>query len=773
MSEQMPILRLGARLRPFALFTLMAFFSANGPAGAATGFGTLNDFQGGSDGAAPIGSLIFDAAGALYGTTIAEGNAGCASALGISGCGTVFKLTPPATSGGAWTKSVLYNFAGGGDGAHPFAGLIFGAAGALYGTTYDGGGSGCTDGAGCGTVFKLTPPTVSGGAWTESVLYSFTGVGGDASPYAGLIFDAAGALYGTTSGENGFGNGTVFKLTPPANSDGAWTESVLHGFTGGSDGSFPMAGLLLDASGALYGTAGFGSGTACGSGNGCGAVFKLTPPTISGGAWSASTLYQFGIGSHGGNPSGGLIFDAAGALYGTTQVGDGSGCGGNGCGTVFKLTPPTISGGAWTESVLHSFTGVSGDGSNPFAGVIFDATGALYGTTAAGGNEGCTFIVNNGQSDGCGMVFKLTPPRISGGAWTESVLHRFTGGSDGSVPLAGLIFDAAGALYGTTETGGNAGCTLVVNHGEANGCGTVFKLVPDQATSDFNADGHSDILWQNTSGQAAMWEMNGTSVIGGDLVGPNPGPSWQVKGSGDFNADGYADILWQDASGQAAIWEMNGTSVIGGALVGANPGPSWHAIATGDFNGDGYADILWQNTSGEVAIWEMNGTSVIGGALVGANPGPSWHAIATGDFNGDGYADILWQNTSGEVVIWEMNGTSVIGGGSLGNPGPSWHVNATGDFNGDGYSDILLQNTSGEVQIWEMNGTDVIGSASLGNPGPSWNAIGTGDFFGNRHSGILWQNTNGEVQIWEISGTSFIGSTSLGNPGPSWHPIGK
>ena len=117
---------------------------------------------------------------------------------------------------------------------------------------------------------------------------------------------------------------------------------------------------------------------------------------------------------------------------------------------------------------------------------------------------------------------------------------------------------------------------------------------------------------------------------------------------------------------------MNGTNVIGGALVGPNPGPSWHIIATGDFNGDGYSDILWQDTSGEVAIWEMNGTSVIGGGRLG-NPGPSWHAIGTGDYYGHGYSDILFQNVSGEVYIWEMNGTSVIGGASLGNPGPSWH----------------------------------------------------------------------------------------------------
>jgi len=303
-----------------------------------------------------------------------------------------------------------------------------------------------------------------------------------------------------------------------------------------------------------------------------------------------------------------------------------------------------------------------------------------------------------------------------------------------------------------------------------NPAGCVVSLSTDTATSDFNGDGYSDILWQNTSGQVAIWEMKGTTVIGGGSLG-NPGPSWHAIATGDFNGDGYSDILWQNIDGEVAIWEMNGTSIIGGASLG-NPGPSWHPIATGDFNGDGKSDILWQHTSGEVAIWEINGTTVIGGASLG-NPGPSWHAIATGDFNGDGYSDILWQNTSGEVAIWEMKGTSIIGGASLGNPGPSWHAVATGDFNGDRHFDILWQNDSGQVAIWEMNGTSVIGGGSLGNPGPSWHTIGTGDFDGDRHSDILWQNDSGQVAIWEMNGTSVIGGGSLGNPGSSWHPIGK
>ena len=257
--------------------------------------------------------------------------------------------------------------------------------------------------------------------------------------------------------------------------------------------------------------------------------------------------------------------------------------------------------------------------------------------------------------------------------------------------------------------------------------GPNWKVV---GTGDFDDDGHSDILWQNADGQAAIWEMNGTKQIAGgsQLVGPNPGPNWKVVGTGDFNDDGHSDILWQNADGQAAIWEMNGTNQIAGGsqLVGPNPGPSWKVVGTGDFNDDGHSDILWQNTDGQAAIWEMNGTRLIGSAVVGPNPGPSWKVVGTGDFNDDGHSDILWQNADGQAAIWEMNGTNLIGSAVAGpNPGPSWKVVRTGDFNDDGHSDILWQNADGQAAIWEMNGTSLIGSAVVGpNPGPSWKVVG-------------------------------------------------
>ena len=295
---------------------------------------------------------------------------------------------------------------------------------------------------------------------------------------------------------------------------------------------------------------------------------------------------------------------------------------------------------------------------------------------------------------------------------------------------------------------------------------------PPPVAVDFHS--LSDILWQNNSGQAAIWDMNGNSVVGGGTVNPNPGPAWKAVGTGDFNDDGHSDILWQNVNGQAAIWEMNGTSVGGGA-VSPNPGAAWKAVGTGDFNDDGHSDILWQNANGQAAIWEMNGTNVIGGGAVSPNPGPSWKEIGTGDFNGDGHSDILWQNANGQAAVWEMNGSNVIGGGTVSaNPGPNWKEIGTGDFNDDGRSDILWQNSNGQTAIWEMNGTNVIGGGAVGaNPGPNWKVVGTGDFNGDGHSDILFQNSmSGQAAIWDMNGTNIVGGGIVSaNAGPSWHAI--
>ena len=220
------------------------------------------------------------------------------------------------------------------------------------------------------------------------------------------------------------------------------------------------------------------------------------------------------------------------------------------------------------------------------------------------------------------------------------------------------LWESDGTLAGTHVVA--AGPTgLVSDPRDLTAVALGFAVTPPPATVT------GDLLWQSTDGQASLWDMHGSTLVGGGPVSPNPGPSWTEIGTGDFNHDGRADILWRNASGQAAVWDMNGNSLIGGGPVTPNPGPSWKAIGTGDFTHDGFSDdILFQNTSGQASIWEMSGNSLKGGGPVTPNPGPAWQAIGTGDFNHDGFSDILFQNKStGQVSIWEMDGDKLIGGG--------------------------------------------------------------------------------------------------------------
>jgi uncharacterized repeat protein (TIGR03803 family) len=358
-------------------------------------------------------------------------------------------VLPPGSSAQSKFRT-LYKFKGGTDGRSPFGGVVSDSAGNLYGTA-GGGSTNCYEG--CGVVFTLTPN--SNGNWSQSVLYSFCPLSGcldGGVPAASLVFDGEGNLYSTTTAGGSTGNGTVFKLTH--HPDGTWTESVLYSFAGGpNDGSDPIGGLIFDNSGSLYGTTRYGGNTLF-----AGTVFKLTPN--GDGSWSESVLYKFCSLANcpdGEQPEEGVTLDGAGNLYGTTTEG-----GLDAAGTVFELTPHRDR--SWSQSVLHRFCSLKKcrDGIAPYDSLIFDQTGNLYGTTSGGGS-------NRG-----GTVFKLTPK--AGGGWTESALHNFctrTNCSDGNNPFAGLNFDAAGNLYGTTYYGGNTGDCA------GSGCGVVFKLTPN------------------------------------------------------------------------------------------------------------------------------------------------------------------------------------------------------------------------------------------------------------------------------------------------------
>ena len=404
----------------FAILTLAT------PLMAESKYKVLHMFGQDTDGSAPLGSVVFDASGNLYGAT---------GGGGAHGYGTVFELVPNAD--GTWSEALLHSFDNNGqDGIGPTGGLIFDSAGNLYGTTVEGGKSGthCLS-LGCGTVFELSPQ--AGGGWTEKVLHDFKDNGEDGYiPYAGLVIDAAGNLYGTTWSGGADLWGTVFELTPQAG--GVWAEKILHNFKdNGEDGSSPFAGLVFNGTGDLYGT------TWTGGSFGGGTVFELTP-TAKGG-WTEKVVYNFN--DEGSATFAGITFDGDDVIYGTTTYG-----GISNAGTAFQLTHKAGTG--WTEKVLHDFGDASGDGTHPSVGLTFAASGDLYGTTEQGG-----------QWEG-GTLFHLT--RGSGGRWTETIPHSFgqQADDDANTPDGSLISDHAGNLYGTASKGGTY-----------NG-GNVFEFTP-------------------------------------------------------------------------------------------------------------------------------------------------------------------------------------------------------------------------------------------------------------------------------------------------------
>jgi hypothetical protein len=352
-------------------------------------------------------------------------------------------------SASSWKEQVLYSFQGGSDGAVPSSGVVFDRSGNLYGTTYGGGADNCAPVAACGTVYELSPPARKGDSWTETVLYVFKGkqYNDGESPSGGVVLDKTGNVYGTTAyggtgdcvllGIKG-GCGTFFELSPPKQKGGAWTETILYSFQSGNDGYFPWGTLTWDSKGNLYGATEFGGG----KGNTCnvyfqycGTVFKLSPPNQKGGAWTERVLHSFAGDTDGANPNGGLLLDSKGAIYGTTSSGGNQGCqyqGEVGCGTAFKLTPPTKKGGVWTQEQLHVFSG-GNDGANPNGNLVLGkGAGDLYGT-AGGGKESR------------GVVFRFAPTR--GSRWVEIVIYNFTDGKDGLGPSA-VIMDSSGNLYG-------------------------------------------------------------------------------------------------------------------------------------------------------------------------------------------------------------------------------------------------------------------------------------------------------------------------------------
>jgi uncharacterized repeat protein (TIGR03803 family) len=413
------------RNKALVLWAVTLMLATSAWASTETVIYNFNNYTG--DGYYPYSGLVADKAGNLYGTT---------QSGGANNLGSVFELK---LSGGVWTETLLYSFAGGvTDGEYPeYSPLVFDAAGNLYGTTQNGGSS-CN----CGTVFKLTK---SGSTWKETVLHAFLGYAQKDGylPQAGLSFDTAGNLYGTTYQGGAFNVGTVFQLAPVK---GSWKYRVIHHFDNANGGAaYPLGGITQGANGYYYGTTYYG-----GFAYNAGAIYRLFQARN---VWVAQNVFYFLEGGDGIGPDSSLTMDANGNMYGTTYNGGaGESCSG-GCGTVYKMT--LGKNNTYTHSVIYSFQAGDKDGETPWygAGVTLDAKGNLYGTSRYGGKG----------TQNAGTVYEL---KVSGSSYKESLLWSFdTVSGDGYYPLGGVIL-VKGNIFGTTYAGGS------------HGAGTAFEIKP-------------------------------------------------------------------------------------------------------------------------------------------------------------------------------------------------------------------------------------------------------------------------------------------------------
>jgi hypothetical protein len=309
--------------------------------------------------------------------------------------------------------------------------------------------------------------------------------------------------------------------------------------------------------------------------------------------------------------------------------------------------------------------------------------------------------------------------------------------------------------------------------GSVNVANLVMSWNVQTNTHDFNGDGKSDIAWRDSSGDTAIWLMNGASVLSSAALGNVP-TTWSIVGQRDFNGDGYADLLWRDMSGNTAIWFMNVTQILSSAAIGNIP-TTWSVVGTGIFPGEGSSSIFWRDTAGDIAVWLVSVSTVqappsvtITAGGLGNLPTATWNLAGVGDFDGDGQSDLLWSDTTnGNYSIWFMNGTQVESSAAVGNVS-GWSVAGIGDFNGDGKSDIVWTDGNGDYAIWLMNGATVLASAGLGNIPSPWSIVQTGDYDGNGTSDLLWNDGSGDISIWFMNGVNVSSTAAVGTVPNNW-----
>jgi FG-GAP-like repeat len=506
-------------------------------------------------------------------------------------------------------------------------------------------------------------------------------------------------------------------------SGGVWTQqgSKLVG-TGavGAAGQGRSVALSGDGNTAIVGGSGDNSGI--------GAAWVFTR---SGGTWTQQGAKLVGSGATGAAGQG---LSVAVSADGNTAIvggfGDNSAIG---AAWVF-----TRSGGAWTQQGSK----LVGSGA---------VKSAEQGTSVALSGDGNTAIVGgpiDNYPTGATWVFTR-----SGGVWTQQGSKLVGTGAVGGAKQGISV-----ALSGDGNTAIEGG----YNDNSGIGAAWVFTRANLTNTHDFNDDGISDILWRDTSGDVALWLMNGNAILNSGGLGPVAN-TYSIIGQRDFTGGGDADLLWRDTGGDLAMWFMNGLTVTSTAGLGNVP-TNWTVYGTADLNGDGSGDLLWRDgTTGTVAVWFMHGSQVSSTASFGAVPS-TWTILD------DVRGGLIWRDTNFDYALWLVQADQVTGSCGLGNVPSNWQFQGVGDFNGDGTTDILWRDsTSGTVAIWFLgSGCTVQSTASFGAVPSTWTIAQTGDYDGDGKTDILWQDNTGNVAIWFMNGVTIASTAGLGNVGTSW-----
>jgi FG-GAP-like repeat/FG-GAP repeat len=764
----------------------VALYSVNTGTGAATVIGSL-----GVGGA--MSRLAFGPGGALYATSSTTGllytvNTSTGKATALSGVlptssagdlaylGGVFYLADAygeldklSIAGSSVTYSVVgtigYTVTGLGVGAD---GLLYGDSGTQLITINTTTGAGSIDieyaqagsltpyllGAGVGMTAQTNPPVAfdfDGNGYSD-ILWNEVGAGQASIWLMSGTSVAGAALVGSANGA-GLRSEAVGDVNGDGDADIIWEDiatgqAVVWEMTGTSIVS-GGASAVGSANGVLYQVR--GSGDVNGDGNadivwedlatGQASVWEMNGTAIvSGGAAnvgpSVGAQWQImAVGDFNGDGKADLVWENV-----TT-----------GQASIWLMNGTTLSGSAGVGPAVGAQWRVVGVGDFNGDG----QTDIAWEDMATG--QASIWLMN-----GTTLSSSATPGPALGPAWVIAGVGDYNG--DGKSDL----------LWDNTATGQASvwlmnGSTILSSGATGSANGSAWQ--PSGGGLSLGVMGKADIAWEDTAtGQAAIWEMNGPTILNAGNVGGANGASEVIVGAGDFNGDGYADLAWDNtATGQAGIWEMQGTSIVSGANVGGANGSNYRVMGVGDFNGDGKADLVWEDTAtGQASIWEMNGTSIGGAANVGGANGSNYQVMGAGDFNGDGKADLVWEDTAtGQASIWEMNGTSIVGAANVGGAnGSNYRVMGVGDVNGDGMADLVWEDTAtGQASIWEMNGTSIASAANVGTAnGADFRIMGVGDFTGNGFTDIVWENTAaGQAVLWQMAGTNILSATDIGN----------